>query len=655
MYRRNIAAAAAVLFLSSAVGISAYAAPQKDNSATEAETETETETERQTETEIETETETQETEAATEREAGFVSIEEMPFEIETETETESSDQTETETETETEQKIESPKVEQTFRFFQVEKKYAVSKRDDVYLYEKKNTKSDKVGKINALGVLHILEEDDDGEWYYVESGKARGFIKAKYVWADEKAERYVKHKKEKNIETAEVLKEAYENKAFLHTQTTAYKAVAKKKYALTKKRIKIYDSIPQEETKNNKKEETEKETQESTASESEKQSSSVTEGETQDNSAKESETPDSASGESETQESEKKKSTDQKSEKSEDTEKDQEPEVVGTLAKGGLCYILDDEDQEWSYVESDDVRGFVQTKQLETGKEVKKEIEEKGEDTYALAKAKVKPEDNKACYYTVTSVKEASVSGLIRTSMLEYAKQFLGNPYVWGGTSLTKGADCSGFVQSIYAEFGYSIPRVAEDQAECATKIPVEDALPGDLIFYQRSDGYIYHVVMSTGDGGTIEAHSSATGIIESTVNENDAVWAVRIISNEDTDILDALKKKDMAADYYDNAVIAKSTEYGSYLGKFKLTAYCSCPICCGVWSGGPTASGAMPTIDHTVAMAGLPFGTELIINGQVYTVEDLGTPYGHVDIYMNNHQAALQFGVQYSDVYLKK
>ena len=372
MYRRNIAAAAAVLFLSSAVGISAYAAPQKDNSATEAETETETETETQTETETETETETQETEAATEREAGFVSIEEMPFEIETETETESSDQTETETETETEQKIESPKVEQTFRFFQVEKKYAVSKRDDVYLYEKKNTKSDKVGKINALGVLHILEEDDDGEWYYVESGKARGFIKAKYVWADEKAERYVKHKKEKNIETAEVLKEAYENKAFLHTQTTAYKAVAKKKYALTKKRIKVYDSIPQEETKNNKKEETEKETQESTASESEKQSSSVPEGETQDNSAKESETPDSASGESETQESEKKKSTDQKSEKSEDTEKDQEPEVVGTLEKGGLCYILDDEDQEWSYVESDDVRGFVQTKQLETGKKSEK-------------------------------------------------------------------------------------------------------------------------------------------------------------------------------------------------------------------------------------------------------------------------------------------
>ena len=53
--------------------------------------------------------------------------------------------------------------------------------------------------------------------------------------------------------------------------------------------------------------------------------------------------------------------------------------------------------------------------------------------------------------------------------------------------------------------------------------------------------------------------------------------------------------------------------------------------------------------------MAGLPFGTQLIINGEVYTVEDRGTPYGHVDIYMDDHQQALQFGVQYADVYLKK
>ena len=62
-----------------------------------------------------------------------------------------------------------------------------------------------------------------------------------------------------------------------------------------------------------------------------------------------------------------------------------------------------------------------------------------------------------------------------------------------------------------------------------------------------------------------------------------------------------------------------------------------------------------MPTEDHTVAMAGVAFGTELIINGQVYTVEDRGTPYGHVDIFIDDHQEALEFGVQYADVYEKK
>ena len=588
MHRRNIAATAAVMLLSSTLGISVYAAPEKK-----------TETESQTETQSEVE-----------REAGFISIEELPIETESETEntesqtenqTSETENTETKesetTESETDQKIESPKVEETFRFFQVDKKYAISKRDQVYLYEKKDIKSDKVGKINSGGVLHILEEEDG--WYYVESGKARGFVKASYLRTGDTVDRYIEHKKEKNLDTAEVLKESYENEAFLYTQTTAYKAVVKKKYAITKKKIRIYDSIPKVEDQDRLKETEDKRT-------------------------------------------EKKKTSD-------------EPEVIGILERDGLCYILDDEQEEWCYVESGDVRGFVQTKQLETGQKIKKEIEEKGEEKYTLAEEKIAPEKNKACYYTVTSVKEASVSGLIRTSMVEYAQQFLGNPYVWGGTSLTNGADCSGFVQSIYAQFGYSIPRVAEDQAACATKIPVEDALPGDLIFYQRSDGYIYHVVMSTGDGETIEAQSSATGIVRSTVNYGNAAWAVRIISDEDTDILDALKEKKLAAEHYDNTVIAKNADYGSFLGSFKLTAYCSCPICCGPWSGGPTASGKMPTEDHTVAMAGLPFGTQLIINGEVYTVEDRGTPYGHVDIYMNDHQQALQFGVQYADVYLKK
>lgn len=96
----------------------------------------------------------------------------------------------------------------------------------------------------------------------------------------------------------------------------------------------------------------------------------------------------------------------------------------------------------------------------------------------------------------------------------------------------------------------------------------------------------------------------------------------------------------------------SSSSSSGIYLGRFKLTGYCSCSICTGQWSGGSTASGTTPTAGRTIAMGGVPFGTKLMINGQVYTVEDRGTAYGHVDIFCSSHSEALSFGVQYADVY---
>lgn len=96
----------------------------------------------------------------------------------------------------------------------------------------------------------------------------------------------------------------------------------------------------------------------------------------------------------------------------------------------------------------------------------------------------------------------------------------------------------------------------------------------------------------------------------------------------------------------------SSSSSSGTYLGRFKLTGYCSCSICTGQWSGGSNASGTTPTAGRTIAMGGVPFGTKLMINGQVYTVEDRGTAYGHVDIFCSSHSEALSFGVQYADVY---
>ena len=203
--------------------------------------------------------------------------------------------------------------------------------------------------------------------------------------------------------------------------------------------------------------------------------------------------------------------------------------TTGTLAKGGLCYILADGDKDWIFVESGNARGFVKRIELTMGAKADSIVSEKGEKNLTLADVKVKPEENKACYYTFTSVQEASQEAKTRESMVNFALQFLGNPYVWGGTSLTNGCDCSGFVQSIYAYYGYSLPRVADAQSGYGMQIPISSAQPGDLIFYAKN-GYVYHVSMYIGNGQVVHAAGRKLGIITSGISGN-AVWATRIIT----------------------------------------------------------------------------------------------------------------------------
>ena len=364
--------------------------------------------------------------------------------------------------------------------------------------------------------------------------------------------------------------------------------------------------------------------------------------------------------------------------------------IVGILPKGSLCYILADGDSDWVYVESGDVRGFVCARYLLRGEAAEAEVNRWKEESFPTAEMWVKPWRNKAYTYTYATTKTLLSSGEARGGLLQYAKKFLGNPYVWGGTSLTNGCDCSGFAQQIFANFGYALPRTSRQQAKAGTRIPVREAKPGDLLFYQRESGFVYHVMIYLGNGKVIHAGSEATGILVSDFNyEKSTEFAVRVIPEKETAAAGDANGVDEKEDNVENqsagtksggkesagtknggkesAETEKAVETsaensategesendtGKYLGKFKLTAYCNCAVCCGRWAGGPTASGKMPEQGRTIATGVLPFGTKLNIGGKIYTVEDRGTPYGHIDVYMKNHADAQAFGVRYADVY---
>ena len=115
--------------------------------------------------------------------------------------------------------------------------------------------------------------------------------------------------------------------------------------------------------------------------------------------------------------------------------------------------------------------------------------------------------------------------------MVNYAMQFLGNPYVWGGTSLTNGTDCSGFVMRIYEHFGYSLPRTSAAQAGATRTVSSGDVRPGDLFFYGNGSR-INHVAIYIGNGQVVHASSPKSGIKISGAYYRTPVKVVRVINN---------------------------------------------------------------------------------------------------------------------------
>lgn len=116
------------------------------------------------------------------------------------------------------------------------------------------------------------------------------------------------------------------------------------------------------------------------------------------------------------------------------------------------------------------------------------------------------------------------------SAIASYALQFVGNPYVYGGSSLTHGTDCSGFSQAVFRKFGINLPRTSSEQSGVGKKISVSSARAGDLIFYARN-GHVNHVAICIGGGRVVHASNPTTGITTSNIGYRTPYCARRVIS----------------------------------------------------------------------------------------------------------------------------
>ena len=254
----------------------------------------------------------------------------------------------------------------------------------------------------------------------------------------------------------------------------------------------------------------------------------------------------------------------------------EDAELVGKMPGDAGCEILGTEG-EWTQIQSGEVTGYVKSEFLITGEEAKayaKEVmstiatcttetlrvrEEPSTESEILAlmpegeevevledqgdwfKVLVDSEEGyvSADYVstseqltkamTMTEVKYGQGVSDVKVDLVSYACQFVGNPYVWGGTSLTHGADCSGFTLSIFAKYGIYLPHSSAAQANCGTRISAGDAQPGDMFFY-GSGSRISHVAVYIGNGQIVHASSARTGIKISNAYYRSPICVVRLL-----------------------------------------------------------------------------------------------------------------------------
>lgn len=255
----------------------------------------------------------------------------------------------------------------------------------------------------------------------------------------------------------------------------------------------------------------------------------------------------------------------------------EDAKLVGVLQNNAGCNIIETQGG-WSKIKSGKVTGFVKSEYLVTGEEANK-LAEQVMTTVAIVNTEtlyvrkepsknvgivsmvpieeelevkedlgdwlhVELDEDDSGYiskdYVVLSHKLKTATTMselkygegvsdVRVDIVQYACQFIGNPYVWGGTSLTNGADCSGFTMSVMAKYGVYLPHSSSAQAGCGTKVAAEDALPGDLFFY--GDGRINHVAIYIGNGQVVHASSAKTGIKISNAFYRTPICVTRVLN----------------------------------------------------------------------------------------------------------------------------
>ena len=160
---------------------------------------------------------------------------------------------------------------------------------------------------------------------------------------------------------------------------------------------------------------------------------------------------------------------------------------IVSLVNKGEDLVVVEESEEWVLVEIDDETGYVFKEYVTIAQK--------------LPTAK-----------TITEIRYGEGVSDVRVDLVQYALQFVGNRYVWGGTSLTKGVDCSGFTMKIYEKYGVYLPHSSRSQPSYGTKIKASQAQPGDLFFYGNGKR-INHVAIYIGNGQIVHASNKRDGI----------------------------------------------------------------------------------------------------------------------------------------------